>query len=521
MGNGFPFDYFLSNQDDQGTKKSNVFNDLTKNHNQNAQNLSQPTLEPIEAPKLSDNNILNGEFHKNLQQKVGPEAYELYFKNFFNFEGLSSGTIQFTVKTSILVKIIQENFKTAVEASIMEILGKSIPYTLQITENLAEVQEEYRPKTAKDSRFSLDLKPTKDDLKYKVESQYLEHVKSPVEFSLIDPEKKFENFIVGPSNQLAFATAQAVALAPGKTGKYPCLYLYSDSGLGKTHLLHAVANGIKTKFPHMIICMISARDFMKEMINYITSNKLNEFQKKYTESIEVLMIDDIHELKDRQGTQNEFFHIFNALYERGKQLIFTSDKAPHEIHGIEERIRTRLQWGLVVDIQKPDIETRMAIIKRKAIEMDLFLSDDILSLVAHNIKSSIRELEGALIKLSAASSISNYEIEPETVKQLLNLDRYKPEKKLDLEGIAKEVASYYKVTLADMRSKSRGRNFVKPRHVCMYLSQRKLSATLKDIAIYFGGRDHTTVLHGINKIEDLINTDSSLRKEIEEISNLI
>jgi len=267
--------------------------------------------------------------------------------------------------------------------------------------------------------------------------------------------------------------------------------------------------------------MISARDFMKEMINYITSNKLNEFQKKYTESIDVLMIDDIHELKDRQGTQNEFFHIFNALYERGKQLIFTSDKAPHEIHGIEERIRTRLQWGLVVDIQKPDIETRMAIIKRKAIEMDLFLSDDILSLVAHNIKSSIRELEGALIKLSAASSISNYEIEPETVKQLLNLDRYKPEKKLDLEGIAKEVASYYKVTLADMRSKSRGRNFVKPRHVCMYLGQRKLSATLKDIAIYFGGRDHTTVLHGINKIEDLINTDSSLRKEIEEISNLI
>lgn len=507
MGNGFPFDHFLTNDNSNKNEKPIVFNNLK---DFGVDSNKEPSA-PLKAPESS---ILNTEFHEKLKKKLGSDTYELYFKDSFNFNGLSSGVIIFSVATTVLSKIIKDNFSNDINGLIIDIFGKTIPFPLEIN----NLDNSEKPKSVLDSRFTLDLSPTKEDLKFKVESQYLDHVKSTNDYSTIDPEKTFENFIIGPSNQLAFATSQAVSMAPGKSGKYPCLYLYSDSGLGKTHLLHAVANGIKNKFPHMIICMISARNFIKEMIFHITNNNLQEFQKKYTESIDVLMIDDIHELKDKQGTQNEFFHIFNALYERGKQLIFTSDKAPHEIHGIEERIRTRLQWGLVVDIQKPDIETRMAIVKRKAVEMDLFLSDDILAIIAGNIKSSIRELEGALIKLSAATSISNYEIEPETVKQLLNIDRYKPEKKLDIEIISKEVAKFYNVSLADIKSKSRGKNFVKPRHVCMYLSQKKLSMTLKEIAGFFGGRDHTTVLHGINKIEEQYNLDPIVRREIEEIS---
>ncbi|GAB4404900.1 MAG: chromosomal replication initiator protein DnaA [Bacteriovoracaceae bacterium] len=510
MGNGFPFDHFLTNNEADAQEKINIFNHLNK------ANLP-PISSHSSAPKSGENSILNNEIHEKLKKKLSLDTYELYFKESFNFNGLTNGTIQFSIATSTLANIIKDNFSNEINDLILSIFGKAMPFSFEI--NNLDIPLE-KPKTVQESRFTLDLNPTKEDLKFKVESQYLDHVKSTNDYSTIDSEKTFENFIVGPSNQLAFATAQAVSIAPGKSGKYPCLYLYSDSGLGKTHLLHAVANGIKRKFPHMIICMISARNFIKEMIHHITNNNLQDFQKKYTESIDVLMIDDIHELKDKQGTQNEFFHIFNALYEKGKQLIFTSDKAPHEIHGIEERIRTRLQWGLVVDIQKPDIETRMAIVKRKAVEMDLFLSDDILTIIASNIKSSIRELEGALIKLSAAASISNYEIEPETVRQLLNLDRYKTEKKLDIEIIAKEVSKYYSVSLADIKSKSRGKNFVKPRHVCMYLSQKKLGLTLKEIASYFGGRDHTTVLHGINKIEEQINLDPVIRREIEEISAL-
>lgn len=510
MGNGFPFDHFLTNNETDKQENVNIFNNLDK--------VNLPSISSHSStPKVGENSILNKEIHEKLKQRLGPDAYELYFKESFNFNGLTNGTIQFSIATPTLAKIIKDNFSNEINDLILSIFGKAMPFSFEI--NNLEVSLE-KPKTVQESRFTLDLNPTREDLKFKVESQYLDHVKSTNDYSTIDSEKTFENFIVGPSNQLAFATAQAVSIAPGKSGKYPCLYLHSDSGLGKTHLLHAVANGIKRKFPHMIICMISARNFIKEMIYHITNNNLQEFQKKYTESIDVLMIDDIHELKDKQGTQNEFFHIFNALYEKGKQLIFTSDKAPHEIHGIEERIRTRLQWGLVVDIQKPDIETRMAIVKRKAVEMDLFLSDDILTIIASNIKSSIRELEGALIKLSAAASISNYEIEPETVRQLLNLDRYKAEKKLDIEIIAKEVSKYYSVSLADIKSKSRGKNFVKPRHVCMYLSQKKLGLTLKEIASYFGGRDHTTVLHGINKIEEQFNLDPAIRREIEEISAL-
>ena len=195
-----------------------------------------------------------------------------------------------------------------------------------------------------------------------------------------------------------------------------------------------MANGIFEKYPDMTICLITARDFMKEMIDSIQNKTLHHFQEKYSERVDVLMIDDIHELENKHGTQNEFFHIFNELHNKGKQLIFTSDKSPKEIDGIAERIRTRLQWGLVIDIQKPDFETRMAILKRKAYELDLFISDDIISLIAQNIKTSIRELEGSLIKLSAYSEVMKVDIDIELVRELLMLHDQKSEKKITFCG---------------------------------------------------------------------------------------
>jgi chromosomal replication initiator protein len=367
--------------------------------------------------------------------------------------------------------------------------------------------------------FKLDLNPTAEDINSAVESQYINHIKNHNSGQLIDPSKTFESFIVGPSNNLAFATALAVSESPGKTGKYPCLYIYSDSGLGKTHLLHSVANGISKRFPELVICLISAREFMKEYINAIKDKKLNEFQKKYSETVDVLMIDDIHELKNKASTQEEFFHIFNELHTMGKQLIFTSDKPPKAITGIEERIITRLQWGLVIDIQRPDLETRIAILKKKALELDLYLPDEVLNQIASNIKTSIRELEGSLIKLKATADLMNVEIDFETAKDALNLIPEASIKNNTIETIAKTVSTYYKLPLADLKSKSRNKEIVKARHIAWYLSKTIIESTFKEIAAFYGGRDHSSVIHGVNKISQQMKTDSLVSKDIIYLEN--
>jgi len=338
---------------------------------------------------------------------------------------------------------------------------------------------------------------------------------------VIDNLKRFENFIIGASNQLAFATAQAVAQTPGKNGKYPSLYLHSNSGLGKTHLLHAVANQIKENYPQLVICLITARDFMNEMISYIQKNNISEFRKKYSEKVDVLMIDDIHEIHSKQGTQNEFFHIFNELHNKGKQLIFTSDKAPKEIEGLEERVKTRLQWGLVVDIQRPDIETRIAILKGKAQELDLYCTEDVINLIATSVKSSIRELEGSLIRLSAYADVMDIEIDTEIVREQLNIQDNSNVKQITLESIAKTTSQHFKIPLPDLRSKSRNKEIAYARHVAIYLSRKLIRATQQDIGRYYGGRDHTSIIHAEKKVQELLKTDSTLSRNVLEIENAL
>lgn len=367
--------------------------------------------------------------------------------------------------------------------------------------------------------FRLDLNPTDEEITTAVESKYIHHINSNYTGQQIDPKKTFESFVVGPSNNLAFVTTLAVSESPGKAGKYPCLYIYSDSGLGKTHLLHSVANGITSRFPELVICLISAREFMKEYINALKDKKLNEFQKKYSETVDVLMIDDIHELKNKASTQEEFFHIFNELHTMGKQLIFTSDKPPKAITGVEERIITRLQWGLVIDIQKPDLETRIAILKKKALELDLYLPDEVLNLIASNIKASIRELEGSLIKLKATSDLMDIEIDYETAKEALNLNSEMQSKSNSLESVAKTVSTYFKVPLADLKSKSRNKDIVKARHIAWYLSKKIVDSTYKEIASFYGGRDHSSVIHGVNKISELLKLDSKISKDLIYLEN--
>lgn len=379
-------------------------------------------------------------------------------------------------------------------------------------------------KTGHAIKFALELTPTKDDLKSRANAEYIEHMNPSKTGIKIDLSKTFDNFIIGPNNNMAQAAARAVAQCPGKNGKYPSLYIHSNSGLGKTHLLHSVANEVSEKFPSYNICLITARDFMDEMISLMKTNRINEFVKKYTEKIDVLMIDDIHELKNKEGTQDQFFHVFNEMHGKGKQLIFTSDKRPIDIDGISERIKTRLQWGLVVDIQPPDLETRIAILKRKMESLDLFIDEDLLTLIASTIRNNIRELEGSLVRLKAVSELMNVEIEINLVREQLSLTHSLSsdnETELSVEYISKSVAQYFRIPLADLRSKSRSQEITKARHIAMYLARKVSKATQQEIGAFFGGRDHTSVIHAVNTITEKQKADPQLTRDLGAIeSNL-
>jgi chromosomal replication initiator protein len=474
--------------------------------------------------------IINDEVLNHLKTIVPELKFKTYFDNSLELKSIDDQVAVFEVKTNFIKKSA-ETYKEEIIKSLYNVLGTE--YEVQInardnsesTPNFSlgqlKARDDGKPRPTGGAKFTLDLTPTRDDLKSRVDAEYIEHMNPTKSGIRVDRSKTFDNFIVGPTNNIAQAAAKAVALTPGKEGKYPSLYIHSNSGLGKTHLLHAVANEIAEKHPSYNICLITTRDFMEEMISLMKINKINDFFKKYTERVDVLMIDDIHELKNKEGTQDQFFHVFNEMHNKGKQLIFTSDKNPKEITGISERIKSRLQWGLVVDIQPPDLETRIAILRRKMEALDLYINEDVLTLIASRIKTNIRELEGSLVRLKAVSELMNVEIEVDLVKEQLMFPNSENEKEISIESVAKATAQYFRVPLADLKSKGRNQDITKARHVAMYLARKIVNAKQQEIGAYFGGRDHSSVIHAVNAITDKVKIDSSLSKDINAIeSNL-
>ncbi|QDK43556.1 chromosomal replication initiator protein DnaA [Bacteriovorax stolpii] len=476
-------------------------------------------------------NAINQEVLSHLKTIVPELKFKTYFENSLELLEIDSTGATFSVRTAFIKKSA-DLYKEEIAKALYNVLGTAYEIVITSKDQTADIapafglsgvqiKDDNRPKSMATTKFTLDLTPTRDDLKSRVDAEYIEHMNPNKTGIRVDRSKTFDNFIVGPTNNIAQAAAKAVALTPGKEGKYPSLYIHSNSGLGKTHLLHAVANEIAEKHPSYTICLITARDFMDEMIQLMKTNRINEFVRKYTERIDVLMIDDIHELKNKEGTQDQFFHVFNEMHNKGKQLIFTSDKRPKEIDGISERIKTRLQWGLVVDIQPPDLETRIAILRRKMEALDLYINEDVLTLIASRIKTNIRELEGSLVRLKAVSELMNVEIEVDLVKEQLMLPNSENEKEVTIESVAKATAQYFRVPLADLKSKGRSQDITKARHVAMYLARKVVNAKQQEIGAFFGGRDHSSVIHAVNTISDKVKTDSSLSKDINAIeSNL-
>jgi chromosomal replication initiator protein len=330
----------------------------------------------------------------------------------------------------------------------------------------------------------------------------------------------FQNFVIGKSNELAAAAAQAVAAAPGKV--YNPLFLYGATGLGKTHLMQAVAHEILGHTPQTRLRFVSTEQFTNEMVSSIQSRKNQEFRRRYRE-IDLLLVDDVHFLKGKEGTQEEFFHTFNALYEAGRQIILTSDRPPSEIPGLEARLVSRFQWGMVADIELPDFEHRVAILQNKATldHLERTIPDDVIRFIAEHVRSSVRELEGSNIRLLAYASLKHKDITTDLARQALR-DKLGGEDgseaaTLSAASIQQAVAAEWDVSLEGLHSKSRTKQLTIPRQVAMYLIRELLGLQLVEIGHLFGGRDHSTVIHSIEKVEHSRTIDSEFRTRVEEL----
>lgn len=335
-------------------------------------------------------------------------------------------------------------------------------------------------------------------------------------FSQFNPKYTFENFVVGTSNQFANAACLAVSTNPGKT--YNPLFIYGGVGLGKTHLLNAVGNFLVrhgTINPDRI-CYITAETFTNELINSIRYEKMDDFRNRFRK-MDIILIDDIQFIAGKERTQAEFFHTFNTLYDNMKQIVVTSDKFPKDIENFEERLKSRFEWGLVADIQSPDIETKVAILNKKAEAEKIVLPLDVAFFIANNSEDSIRSLEGTLIRVGAYASLNDTPITTDLVKQIMSHIIKDKNKEITIDMILKEVCSHFSVTLGDIRSSKRIKSIMVPRQVAMYLSRKMTDSSLVSIGEKLGGKDHATVLHSIKKIDSELNVKKELKSTVEKI----
>jgi chromosomal replication initiator protein len=331
----------------------------------------------------------------------------------------------------------------------------------------------------------------------------------------LNPENSFDNFIEGECNRLARSAGYAVANNPGGTAFNPLL-IYGDSGLGKTHLAQAIGIEIKNKFPDKVVLYVNANRFQTQFVESIRNNNKNDFLHFY-QMIDVLIIDDVHEFAGKEKTQDIFFHIFNHLHQSGKQLILSSDKPPVELQGLEQRLLSRFKWGLSADLQIPDYETRIAILRKKTYKDGIELPEDVIEYVATHITDNIRELEGALISLLAQSTLNKKEITLDLAKEMIDKLIKNTKREVSIDYIQKVVCNYFEIPTDSIQSKTRKREIVQARQVAMYFSKNLTKASLATIGAQIGGKDHATVLHACKTVNNLLETDKLFKGQIEEI----
>ena len=370
----------------------------------------------------------------------------------------------------------------------------------------------------------IELFPTASTKKRKLPNKQEIKLASGLTSKILNPKYTLNNYVVGANNQMAFAAATAVASSPGQ--KYNPLFIYGGVGLGKTHLLQAIGNEILKKMHNAVIIYITSETFTNEVVNALQKRSMDKFRKKYR-NVDVLIIDDIQFFAGKDKTQEEFFHTFNTLHENNKQLIISSDRPPKELDGIESRMKSRCEWGMIVDKKMPDHETKLAILYEKAKDYQALIPSEVFEFIAFNVHHSIRELEGILMQIIAILELKKETPSVEAVAQIIKqlnkdvklrgFDTTKPVLAKNIEEITKYIAEFYNVTVSELIGQNRTREFMLPRQLAMYLSKNCLSISLKKIGEYFGGRDHSSVIHSIKKLDRDLEKDPLLKRDIETL----
>lgn len=436
-----------------------------------------------------------------VEKRVNHESFTTWFKPIC-FIDMEEGTLRLNVPDRVFEDWILNNYRDVLEESLDEAGISSCAIVFEVSSDSGPHSEYSKTAVILNELGGKPKVPTSSSRQFFSGSSFStsQFADSDLTETPLNQKYTFETFVVGSSNQFAHAAALAVADSPSKT--YNPLYIYGGVGLGKTHLMCAIGHRIKDQYRHLRLCYISAERFMNELINAIRYDQTMSFRERYR-SIDILLIDDIQFIAGKERTQEEFFHTFNALYDGQKQIVISSDCAPKDIPTLEERLHSRFEWGLIADIQPPDLETKVAIIRKKAESEKLSLPDNVALFIASKIKSNIRELEGSLVRLTALSSLKGEPITLALAQEAIKNISEEEERSVTIETIQKVVADYYNLRVSDLKSKSNARNIAVPRQVAMYLCKTLTKSSLPEIGREFGGKHHTTVLHSINKITAL------------------
>ena len=433
----------------------------------------------------------------SLKERVGQQNFDIWIKP-IQFVSVEEESVKLEVPNRFFKEWINEHYAPQIKEVFSRILEKPSQIQFLIkNEKMAEKEVPSAPLQKKDSG------------------------KAPSLGMIFNTKYTFDNFVVGASNQFAHAACLAVANMPAKN--YNPLFLYGGVGLGKTHLLHAIGNHIiqQRTFPDVKkICYLSAEEFTNELINSLRFDKMEEFRNKFRR-MDILLIDDIQFIAGKERTEEEFFHTFNSLHDARKQIVVTSDKFPKDIPNFEERLRSRFEWGLIADIQPPDIETKVAILRKKAESEKISLPNDVAFFLASQIDSNVRVLEGCLIRIGAFASLTKTTVNIDVAKEVLKNIIKPKEEMISIDAIQKVVANVFNVKISDLKTKRKYKGFVIPRQVAMYLSRKLTDASLLEIGEKFGGKDHSTVLHSIKKVETKMAQDPTFRETVENMKSRI
>jgi chromosomal replication initiator protein len=438
-----------------------------------------------------------------LKDEVNPQIFNSWFGNLIPAD-LDEAGLLLEAPHSFIKDWVEENYISTLISTAQAITGEQLSVRIQVNEALAppsdNAQQTPAPTIAAPSPQLAPPAPAPPQVN---------------NHSALNPKYTFDTFVVGSSNQFAHAATLAVAEQPARS--YNPLFIYGGVGLGKTHLMHAIGHFAKERNPNVRLCYLSSEQFMNELINSLRFDRMPQFREKYR-NMDILLVDDIQFIAGKERTQEEFFHTFNSLFDSHKQIVVSSDKFPREIPDLEERLRSRFEWGLIADIQAPDLETKIAILEKKADISGITLPQGVALFLAENTGSNIRELEGYLQRVTAFAAFAktktiSMELVQEALKNLLEQKK----RAITVEEIQKNIAAFYSTKVSDMKSKKKNKAFIKPRHTAMFLTRQLTNLSLPEIGRHFGGRDHSTVLHAIQKIDNMAKSNQDFQDTLDRL----